>query len=63
MFLESPAITKDKTSRDVVFRLIGVLVQRYNHSLGSWNDYDHQIQIMNRIARSHHVHHPFASAL
>jgi hypothetical protein len=34
LFLESPVVTKDKSSRDAVFNLIGVLVQKYNHSIG-----------------------------
>ena len=32
--LESPAVVKEKTTKEAIFNIIGALVQRYNHGIG-----------------------------
>ncbi len=32
--LENPDVCKDKTARENIFNLVGIMVKRYNHGLG-----------------------------
>ncbi len=49
-FLENPATTKDKDTRDAVFSLLGVMVQRYNHILGAVTSIIHLLPHFEHLA-------------
>ena len=50
LFLENPAVGKDKVSRESIFALLGTLVMRYNHMLGAVTSIIHLLPHFDHLA-------------